>query len=77
MRWLLIRYATPFPSLSHTASAKLSVISSHGTCPPMRFRGHSDQPHPLSMLFQQMVDHPVLSLYFGSVGNSYIGMLPA
>jgi hypothetical protein len=77
VRWLLIRYVTPLPSLSHTALAKPSLISSCGTWPPMRFRGHSDQPQPFSRLFQQMIDCPVLSGYFGSPGNSYIGVLHA
>jgi hypothetical protein len=77
VRWLLIRYVTPLPSSLHTALVKPLVISSRGTWLPMRFRGHSDQPQPFSRLFQQMVDHPVLSRYFGSPGNSNIGVLHA
>jgi hypothetical protein len=77
VQWLFRRYVTPFPSLLQTALAKPSVISLHGTWPPMHFRGHSNQLHPLSKLFQQIVIIPVLSWYFGSPSKLYMGTLHA
>ena len=77
LRWLVIRYVTPFPILSQIASAKPSVISSRGTCPPTLLSGHSVQPHPFKTLFQHIVDRPLLSRYFWRPGMSYICTLLA
>jgi len=72
LRWLCMRYVTPFPNLSQIASAKPSVISSRGTCPPILLSGHSVQLHPFRTLFQHIVDRPLVSRYFWRPGMSYI-----
>ncbi len=73
--WLMT-YITPFPCLSHTASANPSVMSSRATCPPCGLNGQSLYVHPRSTFFQQIVNHLLLSWYFGNLGKSLIETLP-
>ncbi len=69
--WLLT-YSTPFPCLSHTASANPSVMLSREKCPPCGLNRQSLYVHMRRTFVQQIVDHLLPSWYFGNLGKSSI-----